>query len=166
MARIYTEEYRKERDARRSEWLKGNQAAIAFIQTLTDVAELWDDIIDRDRDIQPHEADNAFIGCLVGLPENKFYCEHYKMLQPLVLMAINAWKDSETLKDSISMVERRIAFHQRFFMFEITKMCALLVGGWEHLRKVSPDICSFYAYESFEEWDQEEQSNVVRMDHG
>lgn len=155
MARIYTEEYRAERDKRRNEWLLGNHDAINFIQILTDAAELWDDLTDKDREIQPHELDNAFLGLLIGLPTNGFFLQNSRSLVPLMVTAINAWKDSEILKDNESVRLRRIAFQQRFMLFEITKFCAFLIGGWDHLRKVSPDICQFYAYEDFEEFNAE-----------
>lgn len=162
MARVYSEEYRTERDAHREKWLMGNKDAIQFVQTLTNAAEIWDDIFDGDRDFIEGEVDNAFLGMLIELPNNEFYLQNRKFFAGLMLSAVNAWKDSEELKLSKHERLRRLAFQLRFMLFEVTKMSAFLLGGWKHLREVSPEICVFYAYEDFEEWNQENVTEFKR----
>ncbi len=155
MARVYSEEYRIERDKRREQWLLGNQEAISMVQTLVNVAEFWDDLIDGDKVPTPEESDAAFWGILVELHANAFFEKHKPSFLPLIVLSINAWKDSEVLKKDSNEVVRRIAFHQRIFLHEVTKLAAFIVGGYQHMRKVSPDICVFYSQETFEEWDVE-----------
>lgn len=155
MPRIYTEEYKKQRDANRERWLCGNQEAIQFVQTLTNAAETWDDVIDGDKDFDHDEVDAAFLGLLFSLPSNGFYRANQAAFTGLMMSAVNAWKDSEYFKHSQNERLRRIAFQLRFMLFEVTKFSAFLIGGWHHMRKVSPEICEFYAYEDFEEWEKE-----------
>ena len=155
MARVYSEEYQIERDRRRYEWLLGNKQAIDAVQTLVNIAEFWDDVTDKDREVTADEADAAFWGALVELQVNEFFQAHKSSFMPIIILAINAWKDSEILKKSASSDVRRVAFHQRVFLHEVTKLAAFIIGGYAHLRKVSPDISAFYAQETFEEWDLE-----------
>jgi hypothetical protein len=45
---------------------------------------------------------------------------------------------------------RNLAFHIRNFGIEIHIATAFLIGGFEHMRKVSREIREFYAFEEFE----------------
>lgn len=166
MAKVYTEEYRKQRDEHRKKWLLGNAEAIEFVQTLTNIAEFWDDVKDNDKPITDDEMDAAFLGALFQLPANQFYSSNYKFFQSLMMSSVNAWKDSNHFMYCDDEKLRRLAFQLRFMLFEVTKMSAFLIGGWKHLREVSPQICEFYAYESFEDWEKDEDvSNVTELAH-
>jgi len=155
MGKTYTPEYQKTRDELRFKWLMGNRDAIEFVQILTNAAELWDDIQDCDTASDMNLVDKAFLGMLFELPCNEFFLKHRASLFGIMMVSVNAWKDSEQLRQLSDEKLRRIAFHQRFMLLEVTKFCAFLVGGYSHMRAMSPEITKFYAYETFEEWDVE-----------
>lgn len=127
---------------------------------MINVAELWDDLVDKDREIPLSEINDVFMGLLFVLPTNEFFRKHQERLLPVMLMAVNAFYDSESLKKSENIRIRKIAFQLRFALIEVFKTCALIIGGWEHLRNVSQEMIEFYAYEDFEEWDVENGRRV------
>ena len=147
-----SEEWRAERNEHLLKWLRGDHQALAFVLTVSQIAETWDDLIDRDQPITADAVNRAFSLALVELPVNQFYRTHEGMLYPLIATAINAWLDANALELSTERARREAAFHLRNFGHEITLMAIRLVGGWEHLRSVSLEVRLYFAHEDFEGW--------------
>jgi hypothetical protein len=48
---------------------------------------------------------------------------------------------------------RNLAFHIRNLGIELYIATAFLLGGYDYMRKVSLEIRTFFAFETFEEWE-------------
>jgi hypothetical protein len=145
-----SKEWHEESWRLRNKWFLGNQEAIAFISVFFDAVELWDDLIDKDVEISDDHINRAFVGLMFVLPANDWFVAHRGHYLPLILMAINAWFDANELAKSERQSLRNVAFHLRNAGIEIHLATAFLVGGWEHMRKVSKQIREFFAFEEFE----------------
>lgn len=135
----------------RNRWFMGHQEAIAFVSVLFDAVELWDDLIDKDVDVSNEHINRAFIGLMFALPANDWFIANRSHYLPLILTAINAWHDANEMERSPNKKFRNMAFYLRNFGIEIHIATAFLIGGYEHMRKVSTEIRQFFAFEEFEE---------------
>lgn len=141
------------RDEKMLAWMLGNADAVAAVHTITEICDVWDDLIDKDVPVTNAQVNEAFTKALIGLQLNRFYKANEAYFFPLIVTGINAWLDANTLQKDTSEKWRMLAFYIRTFGFEICHLAVFLVGGWEHLRRVSLDMRQFFERESYPEWE-------------
>lgn len=113
-------------------------------------SELWfrychriDDIVDNMEDgrptTPPEEIIESYVmaAVLYNLP---FYVQNRDMLFPVVLSVTNAYADSVAWEKSPVNRRRVIADVLRCCGNEMLFVVAMVVGGWSHVRKMSPMI--------------------------
>ena len=153
MSKWDSEEWRKSRDMKLLEWFDGNEDAVRCYVDLSTVAEIWDDLIDNDSPVGDERVNRAFTIAMVTLPTNPFYIMNKHMLEPIVICAINAWMDSETLIGRVDDASRMSAFHLRNLGIELAPMIAFCIGGNSRMREVSLEIRDFMSHETYSEWE-------------
>ena len=121
------------------EFLGGDVEAARFVDGLFFVSQVWDDLVDRDREVDPEDVSRAFWLTLAELPANGFYRRHRDDLLPLVRTAMADWLDATTLERGTAH-ERTVAFALRDSLAAVVSACAYLKGGYEWMRRVSPEI--------------------------
>jgi hypothetical protein len=131
--------------------LKGNVEAVNLCLTLFSVSQTWDDLTDGDKEVAPEAINAAFWNCLVALPSNKFYQLHEKTLGPLVQAAIVDWLTANDLEKG-SEHDRTISFVLRDQLTGLVVQCALLIGGYEWMRTVAPDVRRYFHDETLEKY--------------
>lgn len=138
-------------------WLGGNDEAIDFVVRLGDMSELWDDLIDQD--VEQDEATarrrihEGFTFMLSDLYMHPFYQRYTASLQPLMMLCVNAYLDSEKLKERNGCIEDRIyAFTLRMFYIEIMIFASMITVGPSEARKHSIEIRDFFYHDDFEKW--------------
>ena len=156
-------EWRTLRDQKYLEWFLGNEYAVECALVLMNACELWDDLIDQDKEISTGQVHTAFTGIFVELTVNPFWQKSRLFLEPLIIQAINAWLDANELERASTRVERNQAFHLRNMPTELIPMIAFAVGGWEHTRRVSLEIRNFFTHESFDDWECGGEQDVRRI---
>lgn len=152
-AEFDSQEWREERDKRLLEWFLGNEDAVRCYVTLSSIGETWDDLIDKDKEITNKEINAAFLNALVFLQNNPFYVSYRAFLEPVLIISINAWFDSDILQKSDNGKWRMLAFYLRNYDSELAQACAFCVGGFEQMRKVSIDIRQLLNPESYDQWE-------------
>ena len=110
-------------------WLKGDQAAIAFILELWRIVELWDDLIDRDKPAGEAAVNQAFFAALITLPRNVFYRRHFDRLNPLLEGAILDWFTANALETRRDGDDLRIAYVLRGNVQMLLVAAANIVAG-------------------------------------
>jgi hypothetical protein len=148
-----SEEWRKERDQLLVGWMAGNPEAIEVVHVLGQVCETWDDLVDKDREVTEEIINRTFTGVFVKLVTNSFWQRGRLFIEPVFIVAINAWMDANELAESDDERYRMLAFHIRNYSTEMAMCCAFLAGGWEHLRKVSNEMREYFSHESYSEWE-------------
>lgn len=144
-------EWREARDLQLLRWLQGNKDALNFLLTLFNIAEVWDDIIDGDTP-DSSEVHQAFMDAMFGLNSNPFYVKHVGHLQPLMLAGINAWLDSTELEKETDTWSQTWAYALRDWYMELVAACAYIVGGFDHMRRISLEARRFFQAETLEEF--------------
>lgn len=122
------------------EVLLGRKDAVEFCQLIFRISQTWDDLIDGDRRVAPEDINRAFWMAIVEVPANPFYRRHFAYLHPLLAGYITDWLDANELQLTDGDHGRNIAFVLRDSVGALVSQAAYLIGGYEYLRKVSPDI--------------------------
>ncbi|MFW5489148.1 MAG: hypothetical protein ACNI3A_12165 [Desulfovibrio sp.] len=120
-------------------FLRGDMQAVKFCDDLFALTQTWDDLVDGDREVTPETVNRAFWRALVELPQNPFYQRYMRELHPVLRGFFNDWFDANALEDG-DVHERTLSFVLRDAIGGIVGQCAYLVGGYEWMRQVSPDI--------------------------
>ena len=147
-----SQEWRKKRDTLLQEWMMGDQAAIDFLLTVFCATELWDDIIDGDYAKAKEAVSHTMLMLLIDLPANPFYQAHQAELRTGMLLGINAWKDSVMLEQRSDSWSKTWAYALRDLYMELVPLCAMLVGGYHHMRAISLPAREFFQAETFGEY--------------
>lgn len=148
-----TQEWRTVRDTKLREWFLGNEHAVRVCVQISHIAEVWDDLVDGDRKPSDTEVAHAFQSAMIHLQTNPFYMANHGMLMGVIVTAINAWHDANAMQESESGDERMQAFFLRNLGCEVATLCAFLVGGFDHMRKISLEMRAFFRHESYYEWE-------------
>jgi hypothetical protein len=138
-----TNEWRELRNAKLLEWFGGNQSAVDFLVALSSIAELWDDLVDKDKEASRKEIDAVFWNALVTLPTNEFFNANKAFLMPLVIQSINAWQDSVELENG-NTNDRAYALTLRIISLQIAPMIVLLLRGKEAMRETSTEMWRYF----------------------
>lgn len=133
------------------EFVKGDADALAFILGVHTVVELWDDLIDRDKDIAPASIHEAFYMALITLPRNPFYQRNFSLLNPVFEAAIFDWHTANALEATKDVENLRGSFMLRCGVLMLTVMCARIIGGAEWAKHVGVELRSM-GDESWQEY--------------
>lgn len=120
--------------------LLGRRDAVEFCQLVFRISQIWDDLVDGDRGVAPDDISRAFWMALVDIPANSFYRQHFAYIHPLLAGYITDWLDANKLQTVDGDHGQNIAFVLRDSVGAIVSQCAYLIGGYEYLRKISPEI--------------------------
>jgi hypothetical protein len=124
-------------------FMQGNQWAIDICLQLNFIGELWDDLIDGDNPRSEEDVNKAFMNALVNLPANPLYRQHQDEFVPLIVSAMLAWHDSNTLKNGDDH-DKHMAYMLKQELSRIFHYCAFLVGGFEWAVKIGPHMCRMF----------------------
>ena len=120
--------------------LQGNADAISFCDTLFQISQTLDDLIDGDKPVTHNATISAFWKAMVELPGNAFYRRHELYLRPLIAATLQDWRDSVLLERSESEHFKTLAFVLRDQLTSVVVQCAYLVGGEPWMTQVSTQV--------------------------
>jgi hypothetical protein len=145
-------EWRNERDVFLAEIIKDSDA-LAFLGIMGEIAEIWDDLIDRDKPVSNHEINRAFWLAIVGLQANPFYAKHQAMLLPLMAAGMNAFMDSAEMEHGDTQ-DRATAYVLRDAYLEVVSMVIGIAQGFEAMREHSAKVRRYLmvSHETFDQY--------------
>ena len=106
----------------------GNAAAQAFLEVFVRRAHYLDDLEDEPKVLRIADFESEWLFTLAG---NPFFVAHREQLVPLMILALNAWADSN------KMAAGPVRDVVKGLWHEVVYMTAFIVGGWPHLRAVT-----------------------------
>ena len=148
-----SEQWFEQRDQLRLECANGDEQAVAFLSAIGSYVELWDDLIDEDRDIPKDEIHTTLANGLIDIAVNPFVARNQEFIGPVFAMMISAYLTSEELRSDPDVKVRQRAFHIRNYPLELYNIVALLTGGMTHMIRMEPEVRRFFAFEAFEDWE-------------
>jgi hypothetical protein len=137
-----SENWRQIRNSLLQKWVQDNNA-IVFLLIIGNTAELWDDLIDQDKDLSPNEINTVFVDLLIRLPLNPFFEAYKAQLTPLMITGINTWQDSNALATGEEN-DKAIAYVLRDWYVEIVMFVIYLLRGYETMRDLSLEVRKFF----------------------
>jgi hypothetical protein len=139
-----TDEWRAARDAKLAVWIQ-NPAAVQFIVDFADVCELFDDLIDRDVEIDDAHVIRVLFAVLTEMPLNAFFDQWKRQLIPIIVTGINAWLDANALEKG-SDNDKVFAYVLRDWYMEFVSFVIYLTRGRDAMRAVSLDVRQFFTH--------------------
>ncbi|WP_019558468.1 hypothetical protein [Thioalkalivibrio sp. ALE12] len=139
-----SEGWRQERNRRLHEWVQ-NEDAVRFILDWADACELFDDIVDRDKEIPEEHAVRVLFNVFTELPINPFFDRFKYQLIPLLVTGINAWLDANRLERG-SENDRVFAYVMRDYYMEFVSFVIYLTRGRDVMRSLSMEIREFFTH--------------------
>jgi hypothetical protein len=143
-------EWQDIRDAKLLHWV-GDLNAIAYIGAVSDAAELFDDIVDRDTEIENSHVERVLFSLLTQLPLNPFFDAYKHQLCPIMFTGVNAWLDATKMEKG-SDHEKSHAYVLRDWYMELLMYTIYLTRGREYMRSVSVEVRAFFMAETLEEY--------------
>lgn len=151
VAEFDSNSWRAIRDQKMREWIQ-DEWAIRFVLDYSDAVELWDDLIDQDKEIDKQQVMRVFTNLLTILPLNPFFNHHKNTFIPLIQVSINAWFDSIDLEKGSSN-DKAMAYVLRDYMHEAFIYTIFLTRGYDYMRSVSLEVRRFFTdHESLDEY--------------
>lgn len=112
---------------------KGHPDAIRFLEDITDVLHLWDDLVDKDKPLTDGQINQVMWKALIDLPRNPFYVANFPVLNTLLSAAIVNWEVATSMeRDPRGTDDLHIAYILRSSYIDLVLGVALIVGGREH----------------------------------
>lgn len=143
------------RNALRVQACAGDVHALQFLASVMDVVEIWDDLVDRDKPVTESEINAAFVSLLLVLPQNPFFERNKQFLLPVMTMCVNAWFDANALEKSNDTRLQQSAWWLKQMGVELYPAVAYVVGGFDHMRKISQEARVLLMHEDFLTFKQE-----------
>lgn len=121
---------------------KGNQAAVDYVLMVAKVADVWDNLIDRDAPVSDEAINGAFWTLAIEIPGNPFYRAHIDDLRPVLATGITNWLIANKIERDETLPHRaiEIAHVIRYSIADAILMVALLVGGREWAAEVGTEL--------------------------
>lgn len=136
--------------------LLGNEEAVAFMESIGAICQVWDDLIDIPGASAPR-INAAFWEALIALPNNGFYQRHFDTLNPLMQSAIADWLAANELEKG-SEHDKRLAYVLRDATASLAVHCARLVGGYGWMLEVNAEIRRYFMDEPIEQYLEEHKA--------
>ncbi len=131
-------------------WLKDDVHAIAFIHNAFTIAHICDDLTDRDKSVETETMQQAFWLALIELPRNRFYVEHFALLNGTLQTAFLNWQIANRLEHHDSAHAKAVAFILRSSYTDLVTLCAWILGGTDWAIQVGTDSRLHASQEGFD----------------
>ena len=134
------------------EWFGGNQDALNMYRMFVDLAHTWDDLVDKDKEANEFEVNNAFLICLVYLQANPFYKSIQEQVMPMWLTVVSAYETANKFERDKDAHGIEIAHNLRYASGHIVAYAVHVCVGPEKAREFLPEVWKGVVFERFEEY--------------
>lgn len=141
------------------EMFLSNQDAIRFMQTISRWSHLYDDLIDKDKEVDDEFVHQVMWEVMVGLPLNKFYRDHCHMLAPVVGTGILNWRGANDMEKSGVKEELYVSHATRYSINDLALLVMVILGGAAHAAQYARDARLAFQRDTIAHY-LEERSNV------
>lgn len=122
-------------------WFLGNEDAVDFAEKIFDLAQQWDDLIDKGA----IENANGVLNWLAfRMNWHPFFKQYDYLLRPALLVVYLNWRDANVLEKG-SEADKEKAFMLRAGIYDVFALMAWIIGGEDHSAQIGPAIRRFYA---------------------
>lgn len=137
------------------EWFGGNEDALNMYRMFVDLAHIWDDLVDKDKDADEDRINHAFLTCLVYLPLNPFYLHIQRDIMPMWITVVSAYKTANTFEKTKDAHGIEIAHGLRYAAGNIIAYAVHVCVGPEKAAGYMPEVWKDIVNERFAEYREE-----------
>jgi purine-cytosine permease-like protein len=137
------------------EWFGGNQDALNAYRMFVDLAHLWDDLVDKDKEATENDINNAFLICLVYLPANPFYRSIQEQILPMWLVVVSAYQTANKFERDKDVHGIEIAHGLRYAAGNIVAYMVYVCVGPEKAKEFLPEMWKNVFFERYEDYRKE-----------
>lgn len=123
---------------------KDDEDAIRISLLLVEVADIWDDLVDRDKDVPSSLIDKAFVSALFELQRYPLWFN--AGLQHHVLNVYLRWRDATAIETDSNATDDDLnkCYMLRAGLYDIFVVIAYHLFGDDYAREVGPVVRRFY----------------------
>jgi purine-cytosine permease-like protein len=141
------------------EWFGGNQDALNMYAAIVDLAQVWDDLIDRDKPVSETTVNHAFLIALVYLQCNPFYRHIQDQILPMWVTSVSSFETANKFEREKDEHGLELAHVLRYAGGHIIAYAIHVCVGEEKAREYVPEMWKTIADERFEAY-RKEHTNV------
>ena len=120
---------------------KNDQNALNYVLMIVKIADVWDNLIDRDNPVSDAQINQAFRWLAVDIPRNPFYRAYCDTLLPVVESGILNWMIANRMEEDAGNTRSlEIAHVIRYSIADVLLMVARICGGAEWAVEVGPEL--------------------------
>ena len=117
------------------EVMAGNADAARMMCSIGEWSHIYDDLIDKDKEVTDDKIHWVMWELLVSLQLNPFYTAHSAYLTPLIMSGILNWIAANEIEKVGCLEELRIAHSIRYSICDVGMVAMLLAGGLDHAKR-------------------------------
>jgi len=136
-------------------FFRGNEDAVALAMMVIRVADVWDDLIDKDQEVRDEDITQAFTMTLCGMPRNRFYRQHMDEIVPMLELSVVNWLTANHFEQGGERRALEIAHVIRHGVGDLFVHMARLIGGLQWAIEVAPEIKLVVHNDTLDEYLQE-----------
>ena len=137
------------------EWFGGNEDALNMYRMFVDLAHIWDDLVDKDKDANEERINRAFLICLVYLQLNPFYQCIQRDIMPMWISVVSAYQTANIFEKTKDAHGVEIAHGLRYASGNIVAYAVHICVGPEEAAKYMPEIWKSMMVERFDPYRKE-----------
>lgn len=134
--------------------MQGNDSAVQLLTLIREISHTWDDLIDKDKPVEPLQIHRAFWLALVGLKTNAFYQDHEAALLPVMETGIFNYVASVDL-ERLPGHARHLAHTARYAIGDVALLMVRLIGGVDWAMQQAPALKLLLQTDTFEDFNTE-----------
>lgn len=137
------------------EWFGGNSDALAMYDMFVKLSHIWDDLVDKDKDVPGEATNTAFLIALVYLPANPFYRSIQSQIMPMWVTVVSAYEAANHFEKTKDAHGVEIAHTLRYAAGNIIAYAMNVCLGPDKARIYIPEMWKTVVAERFEDYQKE-----------
>ncbi len=137
------------------EWFGGNQDALNMYRMFIDMIHVWDDLVDKDKEVTQDDINRAFMIALAYLPLNPFFRSIQNDVIPMCVTMIHAYQTANHFEKSKDNHGIEIAHGLRYAAGHIIAYAVVVCVGNEKAKDILPELWKDIVNERFDDYRNE-----------
>ncbi len=137
------------------ELMSGNEDATRFMQIIGEWSHIYDDLIDKDKNVNDDKIHWVMWELLVNLQLNSFFTTYSSFLIPVIMTGILNWHAANEIEKNGNLEELRVSHSLRYSISDVGLMAMLLASGKEFADKNAKRARLMFQYDTWEHYKSE-----------
>jgi len=137
------------------EWFGGNKDALNMYRMLVDLVQIWDDLVDKDKEVAEEEINHAFLTALAYMPANPFYLSIQKDILPMWIAALSAYQVANKFERDRDEIGLEISHNLRFAAGHVVAYMVHKCVGPQKAQEIMPEVWKTIVDQRFSDYRKE-----------